>query len=142
MNNGSGKPNEYIEEDLFTFRYGSGDNNVEGKPLPHTKYLTLKQQRSKKKKIAPVQKTFKTLDHDNSVTTRYSGHQILTEGKTISDNSLDSNVQYKLFSKNRNRSELVPVTLARRLLRTKRVLVVPAHTNITAITNSYDVVHS
>ena len=43
---------------------------------------------------------------------------------------------------NRHRSELVPVTVARRLLRVKRTLVLPAHTNITAITNSYDVVHS
>lgn len=43
---------------------------------------------------------------------------------------------------NRQRSELVPVNLARRLLRTKRTLVLPAHVNITVITNSYDVVHS
>lgn len=42
----------------------------------------------------------------------------------------------------RQRSELVPVNLARRLLRTKRTLVLPAHVNITVITNSYDVVHS
>lgn len=51
--------------------------------------------------------------------------------------------QYHLAIKyNRHRSELVPVNLARRLLRTKRTLVLPAHVNITAITNSYDVVHS
>lgn len=43
---------------------------------------------------------------------------------------------------NRQRGELVPVNLARRLLRTKRTLVLPAHVNITVITNSYDVVHS
>jgi hypothetical protein len=43
---------------------------------------------------------------------------------------------------NRHRGELVPLTLARRLLRTKRTLVLPAHINITVITNSYDVVHS
>lgn len=43
---------------------------------------------------------------------------------------------------NRQRHELVPVNLARRLLRTKRTLVLPAHVNITVITNSYDVVHS
>lgn len=43
---------------------------------------------------------------------------------------------------NRHRGELVPVNLARRLLRTKRTLVLPAHVNITVITNSYDVVHS
>lgn len=43
---------------------------------------------------------------------------------------------------NRQRTELVPVNLARRLLRTKRTLVLPAHVNITLVTNSYDVVHS
>ena len=43
---------------------------------------------------------------------------------------------------NRHRGELVPLTLARRLLRTKRTLVLPAHINITVVTNSYDVVHS
>lgn len=43
---------------------------------------------------------------------------------------------------NRHRSEIVPVTLARRLLRTKRTLVLPAHINLTIVTNSYDVVHS
>ena len=50
---------------------------------------------------------------------------------------------YRISSRiNRHRSELVPVTLARRLLRTKRTLVLPAHVNLTVITNSYDVVHS
>ena len=43
---------------------------------------------------------------------------------------------------NRHRSELVPVNLARRLLRTKRTLVLPAHVNITLVSSSYDVVHS
>lgn len=132
----------YLEEDLFSIRFGSGDNNIQSKPLPHTKYLTLKQQRSKKKKIAPVQKTFKTLEGDTSVTVRYSGHQILTSNKVIETNLNDANTHYKLFSKNRSRSEKTPITLARRILRTKRILVVPAHVNITAITNSYDVVHS
>lgn len=134
--------NNYVEDELFSIRYGTGDNNIQSKPLPHTKYLTLKQQRSKKKKIAPIQKTFKTLINDDVVTTRYSGHQILTTNKTINTNDLDSSIQYKLFSKNRLRSEKTPVTLARRILRTKRILVIPAHVNITAITNSYDVVHA
>lgn len=134
--------NNYVEDDLFSLRYGSGDNNIQSKPTPHTKYLTLKQQRSKKKKIAPIQKTFKTLENDTLVTTRYSGHQILTSNRTIDTNQLDSNIQYKLFSKNRSRTEHTSVTLARRILRTKKILVIPAHVNITAITNSYDVVHS
>lgn len=49
---------------------------------------------------------------------------------------------YQALKYNKHRTELVPVTLARRLLRTKRTLVLPAHINITVITNSYDVVHS
>ena len=43
---------------------------------------------------------------------------------------------------NKFKNELIPVTLARRLLRTKRTLILPAHINITLITSSYDVVHS
>lgn len=56
---------------------------------------------------------------------------------------LEDNFNYRIAARiNRHRSELVPVTLARRLLRTKRTLVLPAHVNLTLITNSYDVVHS
>lgn len=49
---------------------------------------------------------------------------------------------YKAVRSAKLRTDLLSVTLARRLLRTKRTLVLPAHTNITVITNSYDVVHS
>lgn len=44
--------------------------------------------------------------------------------------------QYKLFSDNYNSM------LSKRLLRTKKILVLPAHVNLTLITNSYDVTHS
>jgi len=53
--------------------------------------------------------------------------------------------KYNLYNgvkNNKNKSEGIPATLARRLLRTKRTLVLPAHINITLITSSYDVVHS
>jgi hypothetical protein len=40
------------------------------------------------------------------------------------------------------RSEIPSLQSNRRLLRTRRVLVLPAHTNITLITNSFDVMHS
>lgn len=66
--------------------------------------------------------------------------------QTNKDNSITTNYKttnYRTAVRlNRKRSELVPVTLARRLLRTKRTLVIPAHINLTVITNSYDVVHS
>jgi len=104
--------------------------------------LLLNNKDLKKKKIAPIQKTFKTLDSDEKIDVRFSGHQVLSKNKTIETNNYEPAVQYKLFNKSKVRSEKIPVTLARRLLRTKRVLVVPAHVNVTAITNSYDVVHS
>lgn len=133
---------DYIETDLFDARFGNGDNTVQSKPLPHTKYLTLKQQRAKRKKITPIQKTFKTIENGKTVSVRYSGHPVLVSGNVLTTAEYDSNIQYSLMSKNKIRSEHIPVTLARRLLRTKRVLVIPAHVNITAITNSYDIVHS
>lgn len=40
------------------------------------------------------------------------------------------------------KSPVIPLTYNRRLLRTKRVLVLPSQVNITLITNSFDVVHS
>lgn len=51
-------------------------------------------------------------------------------------------VYHRSVKYNRHRAEIVPVNLARRLLRVKRTLVLPAHVNITLISNSYDVVHS
>ncbi len=49
---------------------------------------------------------------------------------------------YTAIKNNKYKNELIPVTLARRLLRTKRTLILPAHINLTLITNSYDVIHS
>lgn len=49
---------------------------------------------------------------------------------------------YRAVRNNKKHGELLPVTLSRRLLRTKKTLVLPAHVNMTLVTNSYDVVHS
>ena len=49
---------------------------------------------------------------------------------------------YGNIKNNKYKSELIPLSLAKRLLRTKRTLVLPAHINLTLITGSYDVVHS
>ena len=82
----------------------------------------------------------------NSVDGDYVYENISQELRKKNDVSDASDVKnfnyYQAIKKNRHKSELIPVTLARRLLRTKRILVLPAHVNITVITNSYDVVHS
>jgi hypothetical protein len=59
---------------------------------------------------------------------------------TISEKN--ATINYKLLKKNKKHNDVVSVPLAKRILRTKRTLVLPAHINITVITNSYDVVHS
>lgn len=60
----------------------------------------------------------------------------------VNNNTIYKYNLYNNFKTNKNKSELIPSTLAKRLLRTKRTLVLPAHINITLITGSYDVVHS
>ena len=55
---------------------------------------------------------------------------------------MDPYALYKCIRGNRHRSENLPIYLYKRLLRTKRTLVLPVHINMTVITNSYDVVHS
>lgn len=49
---------------------------------------------------------------------------------------------YQIFKKSKHRSEDIKLPFNKRLLRTKRIVVLPAHVNLTIITNSFDVVHS
>ena len=49
---------------------------------------------------------------------------------------------YASVKNNKRKGQFIPLTLAKRLLRVKRTLVLPAHVNLTLITSSYDVVHS
>ena len=96
------------------------------KPLPSHPNLDIVQ-------INTIQQEVATLHQEGELFV-----DIKTKKKDINDD-----FNYRITNKiNKHRSELVPVTLARRLLRTKRTLVLPAHVNLTIITNSYDVVHS
>ena len=66
---------------------------------------------------------------------------------SLSNNQLDYTAanltrNYKFFMKNKVRSDETNIGVSRRMIRTKRTLVLPAHVNLTAITNSYDVIHS
>ena len=51
-------------------------------------------------------------------------------------------VMRELFKAVRSFDGMVNLTMNKRLLRTRRLLVLPAHFNISVITNSFDVVHS
>jgi heme/copper-type cytochrome/quinol oxidase subunit 2 len=49
---------------------------------------------------------------------------------------------YEIVKTSRRRQENIALPFNKRLLRTRRTVVLPAHVNITVITNSFDVVHS
>lgn len=132
-----------VNYDLLRFRFSNGLNKSQEKILPHVNYLVVKQKRyARKKAIKPITKKVSTYINNNKQIKNYKTKPFLLDNKIIVDNQYDSNVQYKLIKKNKKRNDLIPVTLARRILRTKRTLVLPAHVNITVVTNSYDIVHS
>jgi hypothetical protein len=116
---------------------------MQHKLVQDTIYLTLKQKRYNRKKVVAPQIKYQKDSNGNKIDiVRYSGKPYLSNDKILKQSIYDQTTQYKLIKKNKKRGELIPVTLARRLLRTKKTLVLPAHVNITLITNSYDIVHS
>lgn len=129
--------------DLFKIRFNSNVNKAQHKLVQDTIYLTLKQKRYNRKKfIAPQNKYFRDALDKKTNNIKYSGRPYLSTDKLLKKSIYDQTIQYKLIKKNKKRGELISVTLARRILRTKKTLVIPAHVNITIITNSYDIVHS
>ena len=128
---------------LFNLKFNDTENSLKHKTVPHSSYLTIKQKRyTKKKDINTITKYLKDSNGNKTKTVRYSGKPILFNNSIFEQNSEDPIVLYRLIKKNKKRNELIPVNLARRIIRTKRTLVLPAHVNITIITNSFDVVHS
>jgi hypothetical protein len=89
------------------------------------------------------QKRYKKLrPHSFPQITKYEIQRAHLPNNTGSKQIVNKYGLYTAFKNNKYKSELISVTLARRLLRTKRTLILPVHINITLITNSYDVVHS
>lgn len=137
--------NEEIFSDnltLFRFRFNSNDINLKNKITPGNIYLTLKQKKYKiQKNIRPKTKSIIS-ELGDTKKVKKTWTPVLVNNSIFDDNTENATQQYRMIKKNRKRQEVFSVALNRRLLRTKKTLVVPAHVNITAITNSYDVVHS
>jgi hypothetical protein len=124
---------------LFKPRFGDGYSNLEEKNYSNSHFLVLKQKKySRKDSIRPVV----LLDENTPKLVKYSGRSILLNNSIFSEYLSDPNIAYRLLKKNKKRIEMIPTTLSKRLLRTKRTLILPAHINITLITNSFDIVHS
>lgn len=106
-------------------------------------YLTLKQKRYKRKKNIPLRIRLdrSTLNQSTAIV-KYTDKPYLVANKIIKNLEFNATSLYRCLKKNKARSENFSVQLSRRLLRTKKTLVLPSHVNITLISNSYDVIHS
>jgi len=128
---------------LFSLKFNDTENSLKHKSVPHTTFLGIKQERYARKLAIPsITKYVKDGNGVKTKQVRYAGKPILFNNSIFEANTEDSAVQYRLMKKNKKRTDLIPVNLARRIIRTKRTLVLPAHINITLVTNSFDIVHS
>lgn len=125
--------------ELIRFRFNSPNSIIKHKPTSNATYLTLKQKRyNVRNKINPLK--FNSIVDGKKYS--YSGNPFLKDVSIIQENFSNPTKQYRMFKKARSRLDTTSISTWNRLLRAKRVLVLPAHVNITAITNSYDIIHS
>jgi len=128
---------------LFNLKFNDNESSIKHKTVPHNTYFAVKQKRyTKKSAISSITKYAKDTEGNKTSKVRYSGKPILFNNNIFEQNSEDPIVLYRLIRKNKKRGDLIPINLARRIIRTKRTLVLPAHVNITLVTNSFDIVHS
>jgi len=129
--------------ELFRFRFNEYESSSKQRTAPHSTFLIIRQKRYKRRKtVLPRTIFYKDKEGNPTKEIKYSQYTFLSQNKIILQNLDNPTKQYKFFRKNKNRYELGNLVLSKRMLRTRRTLVLPAHVNITAITNSYDVVHS
>ena len=135
---------------LLNTRYETGINEIAPKPKPHNNFMVMKQKRYKRRKnIKETKYTLgtKALEYYKTHTNikakaENKGKILLSRDNSLSYNQDEKSRNYKFFMKNKVRGDDTNMAVSRRMIRTKRTLVLPAHVNLTAITNSYDVIHS
>lgn len=126
---------------LFRIRFNEKSSKLIHKPTSNNNYLVLKQKKYKPYKLLPTKiKKIKLTSKEEII--KYSRKLTLLNNSIFIENNFNGSIRYKLIKKMKQQNENIPVTLWKRLLRTKRTLVLPAHVNIALITNSYDVIHS
>ena len=129
------------EIELFRFRFNEQKPTLANKPVRPTVYLTFKQKRYNQRTNIG-KKTQMFFNKELQKTQSYSGNPFLKDMAIIEENFGNPTRQYRLVKKAKSRLDTTRVASWNRLLRSRRVLVLPAHINITVITNSFDIVHS
>lgn len=127
--------------ELFRLRFNEKKPTLASKPVRPTVYLTFKQKRYNQRTNIS-KKTSIFFDKDLNKKQTYSGNPFLKDMSIIEENFGNPTRQYRMLKKAKSRLDTTRVASWNRLLRSRRVLVLPAHVNITVITNSFDVVHS
>ena len=127
--------------ELFRFRFNEQKPTIASKPVRPTVYLTFKQKRYNQRTNIG-KKTQMFFDKDLKKNQSYSGNPFLKNMSIIEENFGNPTRQYRMVKKAKSRLDTTRVATWNRLLRSRRVLVLPAHINITVITNSFDIVHS
>lgn len=120
------------------------EKSIEQKEAPEGGFFVIKQKRYKVRNVIPLRLNYDRLNP------LVEASQLPFEDRPNLSNTLSFISQlefeptklYRALKKNRNREEAMSGQLSRRLMRTRKTLVLPAHANITLVTNSYDVVHS
>ncbi len=129
---------------LFRIRFNEDFSKIVQKPITNNNFLVLKQKKYKPLKTLLPRNTF-IREGDSKQKTKiikYSGKMVLNNNYIFHEEIKNNNIAYKFFKKFKKQNESIPIPLWKRLLRTKRTLVLPAQINITVVTNSYDVIHS
>lgn len=129
--------------ELFRLRFNTENKQVEPKVNPHQTQWIFKQKRYKR--LAAVKtKTRYYLDEHGELTKniKFSYQPYVYKNRIILNDDKNYYSHYQLFKKSKRRTEDIKLPFNKRLLRTKRIVVLPAHVNLTVITNSFDVVHS
>ena len=119
---------------LFRFRFNLNKGTMSMKPFNDNIYITFKQRRLGFKHPKVIEKS---IENKN-----FSVNPFLKNKRIIEENFNKPYKQYKFLKKAKNRKENTKLSNWNRLLRSRRVLVLPIHVNITVITNSFDIVHS
>ena len=127
--------------ELLRFRFNEKTPTTANKPIKPTVYLTFKQKRYNQRNIIS-KKNVVFLDKETNKMQKYSGNPFLKNTSIIEDNFSNPTRQYRMVKKAKTRVDNTRISNWNRLLRSRRVLVLPAHINITVITNSFDIVHS
>jgi len=110
--------------------------------LLHKLFVLNKKRYKRRNSITPIQIDYKNKTKNNLKFNSFLNLKENYKLETSVDAKKKLTTMHRLVRKARVRNDNMNVTVSKRLLRVKRTLVIPTHVNITAITNSYDVVHS